>query len=170
MDEVGYNKEMDLIYRMIGDGKYALVVKSMMLEEGFGLKGVYRFDANHSWYVLGSIFLKSGDHALAIKAFKRSLKSWPGDVDALMAVGNVYGEMGRCKMAERFFRKGLLIKPENSGLRFNLANALFDQGKLDLARKEYELIAKKGEGLSDKAKKMMSVITQKIGKGAHHRP
>ena len=170
MDESIYNEEMDGIYRMIRSGEYTSAIDKMMVGDGFRLDAVYKFDANHSWYVLGGIFLKIGNYNSAIESFRRSLKSWPEDVDALMAMGNIYSEIKKYKMAERFFRRGLLINPENLGMKFNLANALFDQGKLDLALKEYASIARQESDLSGQANRMIGLINQKARKTTRTRP
>lgn len=59
MDESIYNEEMDGIYRMIRSGEYTSAIDKMMVGDGFRLDAVYKFDANHSWYVLGGHFFKN---------------------------------------------------------------------------------------------------------------
>ena len=161
--EKAYNEALLVVHKLIRKGAYKNAVNRMMETDGLRLYKPYRYDGNHSWYVIGDVFYKSGDYEMAIKTFRRAYEYRRDDAEALMALGNSYSELGRPKMAERCFRKAILINPDKIAFRFNLANALFDQGKLNQALKEYVTIAKANKGkISSKAKKMVAVLGQRL--------
>ena len=166
--EIVYINAMDKIYTLIEAGAYSNAIK-IMKKRG-RLSGVYSYDVNHSWYIIGDAYFKMKNYHMAIKAFKRACKVYPEDWAALMAIGNSYSELGRPKLAEKIFRKALLIEPENMALWFNLANALFDQKKFNLALVEYSKIARTECSLSSRVNNMINMICKHDKKSVDDMP
>jgi len=90
-----------------------------------------------------------------------------------MAVGNCYDEQNRPKLAERYFRRALgvshPIKPaDRASITFNLANALFDQGRWDDAIELYMQLIKGHVSIRPGARKNLDLARRRkvdMGRG-----
>lgn len=156
-----YDEALGSIYELANSGKIAEGLEKIVDPATGRLRGVFRQDGNHSWYVVGNYYWKLGLFENAIRAFRRSLRAWEGDIQAMWALGNCYTEAKKPKRAEHFFRRALELEKFNPSIRFNLGNALFDQGRFDDAIVEYEAVAKTSKDLSEVALKNIHLAKQK---------
>lgn len=76
---------------------------------------------------------KSGRIAAARLAYSSLLRRWPGNLVALMGLGNTEYALGRPAAAETAFRLATLAHPLAAAAFNNLAQVLADQGRLDAA-------------------------------------
>lgn len=130
----------DSIHALLRQRKYGAVLRRIVDTKGGRLKAEYRTDSNHAWYIVGDILFRRGRFGSAALAFKRALRSRPNDAQASWALGNVYSELAKPTLAERYFRKALRHDKSNDAVRFNLGNALFDQQKYELAIDVYRTV------------------------------
>lgn len=156
--ETAYQHALAPVYALIRGGEYARAIAEMTQAGGQRLAPAFRHDGNHSWYVIGDAFFKMGDFAMAAQAFRRALRCWQGDAEALMALGNSYSEMQRPKLAARCLRKAIPLSPKRAAdCRFNLGNALFDMQNYEAAAAEYAAAAASGSArTAAKARKMLA--------------
>jgi tetratricopeptide (TPR) repeat protein len=134
------------IYALSRRGEFSAALAGVLDEEG-RIRPAFREDLNHAWYCVGDLLYRLDQFDEAMCAFRRSLRSRPADAEALMAVGNCYDDLGRPKMAERFYRRALASDELeqagiSEGLRYNLANTLFDQGRMKEAVRIYTQLGK----------------------------
>ncbi len=73
------------------------------------------------YYNLGLALRKLGDRSEASDAFGKSLSINPFNYAALNELGLMEMRSGNISRAKEFFRKGLLIKPDDENLKYNLA-------------------------------------------------
>jgi tetratricopeptide (TPR) repeat protein len=101
-----------------------------------------RADANHAAYVRGDKKFRERRYADAAKYFLVALEEWPGDWQAMHALGNCYSEMKKPRKAEKWFREAIeIVPPERRfDLIYNLGNALFDQQRFDEAIEMYRQV------------------------------
>ena len=156
--ETVYQNALAHVYALIRGSEYARAIAEMTQAGCQRLAPAFRHDGNHSWYVIGDAFFKMGDFAMAAQAFRRALRCWPGDGEALMALGNSYSETQRPKLAARCFRKAIPLSPKRAAdCRFNLGNALFDMQNYEAAAAEYAAAAATGgKKTAAKARKMLA--------------
>jgi len=157
-----YEESLRLVYGQMKAGYLKQALSQMIEKESGRLKGVFRCDGNHSWYVVGDCYVKLGQREDAISAFRRSLRGWSDDPQAIWALGNCYSEVGKHWLAERYFRRALSLLPENQSIRFNLANALFDQGKFNAAISEYLVVEQNSRELSAGAQKNIQLAKNRL--------
>lgn len=77
---------------------------------------------------------------------KKSLRTRQDDVQALIGIGNCYDELKKPMFAERYFSRAFTTldnsadksEADRETIIFNLANAIFDQGRMIEAIKFYE--------------------------------
>jgi tetratricopeptide (TPR) repeat protein len=133
----GYSNEYDLllnaVYEDIHQSSCTTAINRLLLRSSWRLKPIARECGNHSWYVVGVCFSNAGKHRSALRAFRNAARSWPEDGQAHAAIGNCYSELGRPKLAERHFRRSLMLDSKNKSVKYNLANALFDQMEFEAA-------------------------------------
>jgi len=127
------------IHKLLKQRKLALVLR-LLLDSKHRVKAQFRGDVNHAWYLVGDAYQRKGDYQSAITAFKRAFQNREEDLEALWAIGDCYSEIGRPILAERYYRKVLQFSKHNVAIRFNLGNALFDQGKYGRAISVYRSI------------------------------
>ena len=156
--ETAYQHALAPVYALIRGGEYARAIAEMTQAGSQRLAPAFRHDGNHSWYVIGDAFFKMGDYNAAAAAFRRALRCWPGDAEALMALGNSYAEMQRPKLAAHCYQKAIPLGPKRAAdCRFNLANALFDMQNYEAAAAEYAAAAATGgKKTAAKARKMLA--------------
>lgn len=111
---------------------------------------------------LGIFFFKKHDFDSAKSSFKKSVRSRPDDIQALLAIGNCYDELRRPKLAERYFARALkhLGKDKNklrNAIVLNLGNALFDQGRMNEAIKQYKKLKNAPLDIQQKAKRNIAL-------------
>jgi tetratricopeptide (TPR) repeat protein len=131
---------------------YQNAIDRIVIEHGWRLKAEFRFNSNHSWYMVGDMYEKLGRLDSAISAFRRALRSWPENADAFWAIADCYSAKQRYKFAERFYRRALDLNADSDELIFNLGNALLDQNRFHEAIKMYKRVSKKSPSISAKAK------------------
>ncbi|WPD24576.1 MAG: tetratricopeptide repeat protein [Candidatus Electrothrix scaldis] len=151
------------VHRLLRKCEYDKVLKLIYDRENHSLNEPYSDDSNHGWYIVGDICFKKSDYKLAIKAFKNALTQRKDDSEALMALANCYAEIGKPQKAERYLRESIRIKPLKAYV-YNLANALFDQGKFRDAIEMYEAILYQNKQLDDLARKNLKLAKKKRGK------
>lgn len=148
-----YEEAMSAIYDLARSGRMAEALEEIVDPATGRLKGVFRKNGNHSWYVVGDYSWKLGLIENALRAFRRSLRAWEADTQAMWALGNCYSEVKKPRFAERYFRRALKLDKSNLSIRFNLGNSLFDQGKFEAAIKEYKHVKMNSKDLSKIAQK-----------------
>lgn len=84
---------------------------------------------------LGVAYEASGETALAVREYRRSLRLDPHQGVTWVNRGNAEAAQGRWRDAERSYRRALVESPANADAKNNLAVALLHQGRhLDEAR------------------------------------
>lgn len=152
------------IHSLLKRNRYDDVLNLLYDKKTNRLRQPYTVDRNHAWYIIGDVFYKKGRLIDAIMAFRRSLRFYKKDGQALWALGNSYSTIGRAVLAERYFRKGLVLASETDRpkLVYNLGNALFDQEKYVDAIKEYQKIYKHDRRMFSLARRNIENASKKI--------
>lgn len=84
-----------------------------------------------------------GNVGLAIEAYRKALRSDPGDVEAMLGIAAAYDRMGRFDLSRRHYEMALAIKPKQSETYDQLAASLQMQGRADeAARVQTEIAAR----------------------------
>jgi tetratricopeptide (TPR) repeat protein len=86
---------------------------------------------------------QQGKNQEAESAWTAIAKAHPGDPEPLAHLGLLEARQGRFQQAIPLYRKALTINPNISGLRFNMALAMFKAGELKAAIPEFEAVHKK---------------------------
>lgn len=162
------------IHGLLRQGKLSIALNLLLDADTNQIKDVFRFDRNHAWYCVGDVLYRQGKFEGSKNAFKKSLKIRPDDVQALMAIGNCYDELKKPKFAERYFIRALnhldqnkeRTKPKREAIILNLANALFDQGRMREAFNLYKKLDKAPLEIRRKAKKNLALAKSNIQKSA----
>lgn len=149
------------IYSLRRRHRYAAALRDLMDVESLRLNAPYRSEANHAWYCVGDLAYEMQQVELATIAFRRALRSRSDDVEALWALGNCYSALGRARMAERYFRRAVVLT-NNSDPRlvFNLANSLLDQGKYELACSAFREVVTRATGRLRSAARKNAALTE----------
>ncbi len=161
--------QYEQLHELLRAGKYAIALTHLLDKEQRRLRSRFRFDANHSWYLAGDIFWNLGLVKSACSAFKKSLRSWPEDVEAILAVGNCYSELGRPRLTERYLRRALTFDKKNYSIYYNLGNALYDQGKYGEAIRCYKVSMKGNRQTRSLAKKNLALVVEMCGSTTRRR-
>jgi len=93
-------------------------------------------------YGLGRTYLSQGQNDLALVEFKAALNSNRKDPRLYTAVGVASGLLGAHVEAQKVFRKGLLVAPQDVALRNNLGLSLVQSGRYDQGLLILEALAK----------------------------
>jgi Tfp pilus assembly protein PilF len=93
-------------------------------------------------YGLGRTYLNQGQNDLALVEFQAALSSNPRDPRLYAAVGVANGLLGAHAEAQRVFRKGLAVAPQDTALRNNLGLSLVQTGRYDQGLLILETLAK----------------------------
>ena len=113
---------------------------SLILDKSSGeILDLYKYDKWVAWYNLGNIYLEKGDIKNALQSYRTS-NNYKNCTNTEWAIGNCYSDLGRTKLAERFFKKALAKSNNDSKLLYNLANALFDQKRYGEAISVYNKV------------------------------
>lgn len=99
-------------------------------------------DRNHTAYCKGDRLFKQGQWVEAGAQFEIAIQERPEDWLAMWALGNCYAELKIPRKAALQFERALMLADNDAlpSLRFNLANALFDQGQYEAAIEQYRLV------------------------------
>ncbi len=138
-------KVFETLHELSRNEQYQAMIDILLSKNGTGIKSPYNEDLNHSWYLVGDAYYRQGKFQNAISAFKKAIKDWPEDKEAILALSNSYSDYGLPDKAEQVLRNGLKKWPDNEQYIYNLANALFDQRKHQEAITLYETISDKSE-------------------------
>jgi tetratricopeptide (TPR) repeat protein len=161
--EQKYQLAFDEVRVMVKRKRYSAAVRKILDVESQRLRTEFRFDANHSWYFVGDLYTKMDDHKAAIPAFRRALRNWPMDVDALWAIGDCYTSLGSPRFSERYYRRAYALRKGSAELIYNLANTLLDQNRFDEAILMYRKIRKGSIKLHELAQKNLAIaLTRKL--------
>jgi tetratricopeptide (TPR) repeat protein len=150
--EIRYESALHQVYSVARTGNTIEAIELIVDPATKRLRPIFQYDGNHSWYIVGDYYWKLGMIKDARSAFLKSLRSGKGDIQAMWALGNCYSALRKHHLAAKYFQRALGIEPENMDIRFNFANALFDQGKFEDAIEHYEFVCKSGMGPIKKAR------------------
>ncbi len=103
-----------------------------------------------------------GRYGAALPIF-RDLSRQVATVDILFWLGGCAHQLGKRKLAEDSFRRALAINPKLHRVRLELALLLFEQGRLDEAKREFQqvLAASPPEAVRRKIEKLLGAIAQR---------
>jgi tetratricopeptide (TPR) repeat protein len=76
---------------------------------------------------------KAGQWDAAATGYQTVLRRWPGNLTALIGLGNSYHAQGRLADAESVFRRAATLHPGSGTPLNNLAQVLWEQGRADEA-------------------------------------
>ncbi len=130
------------VHGLLRQSKFQLALDKLVEHNTGRLAFEFRKYANHGWYLIGDAYLKMEDHQAAIVAFKKSFAYDQTDPDALLAIGYCLSEIGQPGKAKKVLEKGVRLFRRDIRIRYNLANACFDLGQLDLALPLYRSLSK----------------------------
>jgi len=134
------------LYELLRNGRKKNVLGKLYDASRGRIRAPFSADPNHAWYFVGTIMFDSAKYREAIEAFQKALRTRRTDVDALWAIGNCYAALGQPRFAARYFERALALRSRHSdALRFNLGNALFDQGRYEEALKLYKKVMRSGD-------------------------
>jgi tetratricopeptide (TPR) repeat protein len=119
-----------LIHELTREGRFAEAIFLLLDARTGRINNHFAGDMNHAWYCVADSMFRLGDIRGSITAFKKALAFNPDDVECLLAIANCYDALRRPKLAERYLRKALVLKPKGrnkAAVLLNLGNALMDQ-------------------------------------------
>jgi tetratricopeptide (TPR) repeat protein len=126
------------------------------------LRSQFRGEGNHAWFIAGELLWKCGRFQEALFAYRKAARLWPADSQAIFAMANCYSELGRPRLAERFYRRCLEMDPKNGNVAYNLANSLFDQRRYQETIPLYQLASRLGGVSATLAKKNLTLARGKL--------
>jgi len=91
---------------------------------------------------IGIALHKTGKISEAINLFLKGLKRFPESFALIVAVGNIYHEMDSFEMSLEYFKRALVLNPEDRSIAFSKANALYGLGFYEEAFKIYQKLEK----------------------------
>ena len=141
--------EFDEISQLLREGQHSKALSRLIGKNG-RIHADFRADLNHAWYLAGNAAYDTGQVDRAVKFFKNSVKVWPEDTQALMAVAYCYSDLNKPRLAAHYLTKAIEIDPKNPDLIYNLANARFDMAQYAEAAKLYRKVIKAGKGNTKK--------------------
>lgn len=149
-------------HKALKQRQYRQVLASLLDSRG-RLKAAFKSYPNHAFYILGNIYYKKADYVGAIRYFRRSLNADKSDYQALWAIADCYSDSNRPRLAERYYLQALKLAKSNlSNLRYNLGNALFDQGRYADAVSIYKTVGK-GSTSYPRARKNLKLALTRMG-------
>lgn len=92
---------------------------------------------------LGDIYSGISFYESAIEEYKKALNLRPEFVDVRTKVGNIYRDMGDSHNAVRYFNEAKASNPNFLQAPLNLGILYYSEGKIDLAKKEWDFVIKK---------------------------
>ncbi len=94
-------------------------------------------------YNLAKALERHGKIEMAIEQYRRALRVWPEDVDAMINLGCVLAEQNQFKTASELFRRALEIKPDSPEAHTDLGIVLAKQGESKPAIEHFKQALKK---------------------------
>jgi len=89
-----------------------------------------------AWFMLGNEYYRRRQFARAIEQFTRALALKPDYDLVVINMANAYRALGRDREAMIGYRRFMELDPKNAQIRYEAAQILIDDGKLDEARRE----------------------------------
>ena len=95
------------------------------------MSSVEKWELHLALYRKADLLYRAGELKQAKAMFFKALSFAQGEVDTLWAIGSCFSELGHPHHAERYFRLAMSKVDWNrrGELLYNIANALFDQGR-----------------------------------------
>ena len=87
-----------------------------------------------AWFMLGNEYYRRRQFARAIEQFKRALELKPDYDLVVINMANAYRALGRDQEAMVGYRRFMELDPKNAQIRYETAQILIDNGKLDEAQ------------------------------------
>ena len=106
---------------------------------------------------------KAGQPQRASVAYDAMLKRWPNSLVAWMGRGNAAHARADFAAAEIAFREATRHHPTSTAAHNNLAQTLFDLGRIDAARVAAEQAVKLGGPLAARAQETLTTIRKRQG-------
>ena len=94
----------------------------------------------YSYY--GSALLSTGDPATAQQAFEKELALDPNSFEANLRMGVLLRQDEDNSAAMKHFDRALMVRPDDIGVRYQIAATQLAMGQVDLARRELEKMLK----------------------------
>lgn len=115
-----------------------------------------KWEAHLKAYAAGDTLYKAERFRDALQKFRRALTLAPGNSDTLWAIAGCHDELGRPRLAERFYRAALqgAVQKDRAALYYNLGNALFDQGRFKEAIRCYSRVSARSDTIRAARKNM----------------
>jgi tetratricopeptide (TPR) repeat protein len=108
---------------------------------------------------------KTGPLESAQAAYEGALERWPGNLTALMGLGNTAYRSGNLEAAERAFRQATLAHPMSPAAHNNLAQTLAELDRYDEALAEAREAVGLGGPLEDVSIRTLDAIVSRAGRG-----
>lgn len=153
-----------IIHPLLSQGRTDEALDLLYDPETDAIKPPYDSDLNHAWYIIGKGFDRRGEQTRAVAAFERALEEWPDDAEAHSMLGCLYSDIGNHGSAGHHFRRALALDPASDEVKYNLANALFDQGKYEDAIALYQEISDAKSEAGRLARKNLKLAKSKLKK------
>lgn len=106
--------------------------KALLHAAFFGPSSFAVFD-HVTFNISGDVYFGEGDFTLAIKEYKRGLRSYDRDVNLYNSLGVTLAMMNRIREADESFEQGLAIEQNNFMALYNIGLSKQSQGKKDAA-------------------------------------
>lgn len=148
------------VHRLLKQKDFGRALSALIDQRTGRIKHPYRSDRNHAWYLIGDIRFRCGEYEDAAKSFRKALKAWPQDYQALWALANCCSELGKPSFAKRYLRKAIKMKGPTDELLYNLGNPHFDLGEHKEAVQCYSSVASKRGQLARLAKRNIALTTR----------
>jgi tetratricopeptide (TPR) repeat protein len=132
--QVLLDREPGHIDALISMGKVAFIEKRYDAAREFFLHALH-IDAENldAWFALSRVQFACRQFADSAASLERLLLSLPEHVPALNNLGNTCMELQHFNAASMAYRKAVVIDPDNTGIRYNLALALIQQQRFEAA-------------------------------------
>jgi tetratricopeptide (TPR) repeat protein len=108
----------------------------------------------------------AGSFEAAQAAYAHVLERWPGNLVALVGLGNTAYRLGDLEGAEQAFRRATLTYPLSAAAHNNLAQALMELGRDDEALAEARIAVGLGGPLEEVSVRTLDSIATHAGRGA----
>jgi tetratricopeptide (TPR) repeat protein len=109
---------------------------------------------------------RAGSFDAARAAYEHALQRWPGNLVALVGLGNTAYRLGDLDGAEQAFRRATLAHPLSAAAHNNLAQILMDLGRDDEALAEARIAVGLGGPLEEVSVRTLDSIATHAGRGA----
>lgn len=123
---------------------------------------VNTWEQHLSCYHEADSLYRTGNFKPARAMFKKALALAPGDSDTLWALGSCLSELGKPHQAEHYFRlaRARAEFSRRGDLLYNIANALFDQGRRRAALQLYVRVPRSAQSFLQARKNALLVCRQ----------